>query len=141
MHVDLVFVLEGNRRKRTARRIGANDETLLDGGAGAASIETHEPGLARQARKCLRQARDAHIVAKFAGQVPLESHSVHHCSRQLIAPAARNSAIRSPGTPQRANAVSVSAPGMGGGRERPAGETQKGGGGGGCQMHPAAEKL
>src|ERR1700675_5184417 len=86
MHVDLVLVLEGNRRKRTARRIGANDETLLDGGAGAASIEANEPGLARQARKCLRQARDAHFAAKLAGQVPFESHSVHHYSRRCAQP-------------------------------------------------------
>src|ERR1700692_360703 len=86
MLVDLALVLEGNGRKRTARRIGANDETLLDGGAGAASIETHEPRLARQAWESLRQARDAHFVAKSAGQVPLESHSVHHFSRRCAQP-------------------------------------------------------
>jgi len=61
--------------------------------------------------------------------------------RQLIAPAARNSAMRSPATPQRANALSVSAPGMGGRRERPAGVRLKRGAGAGCNMPPASVKL
>ena len=83
MHVNLVFVLERCGHDGAAGSVGSHNETLLDRGAGWSSLETYQPGLARQPWKRLREARDAHLIAESAGEVMLHSHSVHRYSAVL----------------------------------------------------------